>query len=173
MSLNSERLIYRKISIDDLENFFTLDHDPEVLKYYRREPSKTLDEARTHLESYLSYSKDHPTLGAWSVFAKESGEFIGLAAFIHLDKNPLLADYELGYRLSKAQWGKGFATEIAQALIEYGQKDLNLAQIFGTTHPENVNSQKVLTKVGFELVGLGTYHGGECRVFKWTAKKAD
>lgn len=166
INFESARLVYKPLTHDHLEDFHIMESDPEVLKYYRREPVKSLEETKVNLEKYFKYASDHTGLGAWSVFTKDTNEFVGLGVIIHLNKDPKNKDYEIGYRLPQNNWGKGYATEIAKAFIDYSFQHLKLTHIFGTTHPENLNSQKVLQKVGFVYVGEGTYHGGEAKLFK-------
>lgn len=83
-------------------------------------------------------------LGVWKVRHKQSFEFIGMAML----KDTTLPHPELGYMLVKRQWGKGYATEIASALLQYGFGTLHLRYIMAATDADNAASIKVLTKVG-------------------------
>lgn len=165
LTFHSERLIYVPLTSEHVEDFFKMESDPEVLKYYRRDVVKNREESLNNVLVYVKYAMDHAGLGAWAVFAKDSAEFVGIGVIIHLDKNPDASEHEIGYRLPQHQWGKGYATEIAKAFINYGFNQLKLSELYGTTHPENAVSQKVLEKVGFEYAGEGPYHGGS-KVYK-------
>lgn len=169
LSFQSDRLIYVPLSSDHADAFFLMESDPEVLKYYRREVAKDWNEALTNLLVYVKYAMDHEGRGAWAVISKDTAEFIGIGVMIHLEKNPKIKEHEIGYRLLKKHWGKGYATEIAKAMIRYGFDHLKLDEIFATTHPDNLVSQKVLEKVGFVYMCDGPYHGGS-KVYKYESK---
>lgn len=164
-TFESKRLYFVPLNISHLPLFAEMDQDPEVMKYYGRGISNTLDETQLRLEEYLTYAQTHSGLGAFMAFKKDSHEFIGLAVIIHLDKNPKAHEFEIGYRLPQKNWGRGYATEMAKAIIKYGQRRLSLKEFYGTTDPLNEVSQKVLTKVGFKYIGDGPYHGGS-KVYK-------
>ena len=72
---------------------------------------------------------------------------------------------EVGYRLAPKAWGRGYATEGARAVVGYGFRELGLARIIGLTHPDNVASQRVLTKAGLVDAGWGEYYGRLLRLF--------
>lgn len=168
-SFQSERLIYVPLSSDHADPFYLLESDPDVLKYYRREVAKDRTEALNNLLVYVKYAMDHEGRGAWAAISKDSAEFVGISVVIHLDKNPEIKEHEIGYRLLKKYWGKGYATEMAKAMIAYGFDHLKLDDLFATTHPENLVSQKVLEKAGFIYTGDGPFHGG-CKVYKYENK---
>lgn len=165
-SQSSQRLFFRPLEVRDLNEFYTLESDPEVLKYYRRPVARDKEEAKKNLLHYVEYAEKYPGLGAFSVFLKTDNSFIGIAVLIHLNKDPENLDIEIGYRLQRKFWGAGYGTEIAEALLQYAFKKLNLNQVLATTHPDNLVSQKVLKKCGFEYIGENNYHGGICKVFK-------
>jgi [ribosomal protein S5]-alanine N-acetyltransferase len=163
MNLKSDHLIYEVLSEIHFEHFKKLDMDPEVMKYYKRISTTTM-EARAAFMKYIDYREKFPELGAWAVFTKEK-QFIGLGVIIHLEAKPENKDMEFGYRLAREAWGKGHATEIAKALVEYGFKSLNLSDIYGTTNPDNIVSQKVLMKAGLTYIGEAPFYEG-CKLFK-------
>ena len=78
---------------------------------------------------------------------------------------PPTADVEVGYRLLFDAWGKGYATEGAQALIDYGFDRLGVNRIIGVTHPGNKASQHVLQKSGLRHAGWGRYYNRHVRLF--------
>lgn len=166
MNFESQNLKFSPLSLEHADFYYLMESDPEVLKYYRREVARDLEESQKNLKAYTDYSSENPGFGAMIVSHKESGNLIGLAVVIHLDKNPANKEIEIGYRLPVHNWGKGYATEIAKALVNYVFHSLSYKEVYGTTHPDNLASQKVLLKAGFELVGEGTYHGGLNKVFK-------
>ena len=88
--------------------------------------------------------------------------FIGWFALKYAGRS---TDVEVGYRLRHDQWGRGFATEGATALVQYGFHDLGLDRIIGVTHPDNVVSQRVLMKAGLADRGWGHYYDERLRLF--------
>lgn len=164
----STRLKFTPLSLDHLNDYFEMEKDPDVMKFYKRGPAKTMEDSKKSIQAYLDYTKNHSQYGACSVYLKSNGEYIGLAVIIHMERIPENTEIEIGYRLPKKHWGQGYATEMAQALVDYGHRKFGLLEIYGTTDPENYVSQKVLKKVGFKFIGENSFHGGSY-VFKLTA----
>jgi RimJ/RimL family protein N-acetyltransferase len=163
MKLKSTNLSYVLLAEEHFDHYKMLEMDPDVMKYYKR-LAKTDEEARVFYMKYINYRARFPEMGAWAVFSHNT-EFIGLAIIVHLEAKPENEKVEFGYRLAKEFWGKGHGTEIAKALVHYAFEDLNLSEIYGTTDPDNIVSQKVLQKAGLAFVGLAPYYNG-CKLFK-------
>lgn len=85
----------------------------------------------------------------WAVFALSDLRYVGHASLRPRPTKP--TDWEIGYILKKDEWGKGFATEIARRLIEFGFEELKLPQIFATVDDDNFASIHVLEKVGMHF----------------------
>lgn len=142
-----------------------MDMDSEVMKFYTSRPHGTKEFALKNFERYMTYMENNPRMGGFVAFHRETNEFVGLGVLIHLELNSVNDRYEVGYRLPVNQWGKGYATEIARRLLEYGFNDLGLHEIYGTTHPDHLVSQRVLLKLGLKNVGHSSNYGGSA-VFK-------
>lgn len=140
------RLIVRHYTAEDADNFFLLNSDPEVMRYIR--PVKSREDTDLFFAEVMQYSKDYPEYGRMAVNEKQSNIFIGSFAVIPLENTKHM---QLGYSLLPAYWGKGFATELTKAGLNYVFTQTNLEEIFGVTESENVDSQKVLLKSGFSL----------------------
>lgn len=89
---------------------------------------------------------------------------MGFGLIVHIELNNSNG-VEVGYRLKKDLWGNGYATEITRILLQYGFNHLNLTEIWGTTHPDNIGSQKVLLKAGLLPEGEAAFHDG-CKIFR-------
>ena len=87
-------------------------------------------------------------LGFFCAFEKQSNAFIGQAGLFHLTYNTHQPHIELAYRLHQNHWGKGYATELARALIERGFDSRQLPAIIAPVHPGNTGSIRVLEKAG-------------------------
>ncbi len=86
----------------------------------------------------------------YAVFTKNDERYIGHAAIRPRLVKP--EDWEISYMLKTEEWGKGFATEIAKALINYGFEKLSLTEVFATIDDDNLNSIKVAEKAGMSLL---------------------
>jgi len=147
--LETKHLILKAPQQSDLDNLIALRTDPDVQKYIRNGNIQTKEEVQEFLDIAISYQKKYG-IGYCSVFEKDSSEFVGQAGIFHLGFNDSQPDIELGYRLHKKFWGKGYATELAKALIEWGFQHLSVDKLIAIIHPENKASQKVAQKSGFD-----------------------
>lgn len=160
MELFSPRLRYVSFTPEHLNDYFSLESNPLVMKYYRRKASTSLEDSKPFFEKYMNYMARHPQYGGFSVFHRDSGEFIGIAVIMHIELNDQNNDFELGYRLDPKFWNQGYATEMAQRMLEYGFHERGLTEIFGTINPENIISGQILKKIGMKEIGTSTHHGG-------------
>ena len=159
--LQSERLYLRQLSHFDLENLFRLDSDAEVMKYIRTScTDKEL--LREGLSKMINYYEEYPGFGVWPAIEKETNNFIGWFCLKQLDQS---GETEIGYRLLKEYWSRGYATEMATKLLAYGFSEKKLDHIAGITHPENINSQKVLTKIGLKYVKQAHYYNKDVNYY--------
>lgn len=159
IKLESDRLFYEYLEEKHFTVFCEQEMDPVVMQYIRK-ASSTLEEARIKFNDYFIYMNKCPGLGVFAVFEKSSQRQVGLAVILHIEANPEIDKYEVGYRLEQASWGKGYATEITHTFLKYGFETLKLSAIHGTTHPDNLVSQKVLMKAGMKDLGTTTYRNG-------------
>jgi RimJ/RimL family protein N-acetyltransferase len=97
-------------------------------------------------------------LGTWAAESTTTGEFLG---WFHLRPGPGddITHVELGYRLRRSAWNKGYATEGSRALISRGFTDLNAERVFAHTMTVNAGSRRVLEKCGLTLVRTTPYEG--------------
>lgn len=99
---------------------------------------------------------------------RDTGAFIGWCSLKYAGKS---SDVEVGYRLRRDAWGRGFATELAIELVRYGFEDVVLHRIIGVTHRDNVASQRVLMKAGLADAGWGRYYDRRLRLFAATRER--
>lgn len=142
----TNRLLLRELEPADAEAFFGLNADPEVVKYTGDRPFESIDAARHFLENYDQYEKFG--YGRWAVILKETGEFIGWCG---LKYTPELEETDLGFRFFRRFWGRGYATEAAQACINFGFSHFKLKRIVGRAMAANIASVRVLEKTGFKF----------------------
>lgn len=165
ITLETRRLVLRPLGRGDLADLVALDQDPEVMRYVGspagvKSPAETARRAHTRIEESLR--GDHEPLGFWRVEGRDDGIFLGVAALLRMPEGPAGppgGDVEVAYRLARSAWGRGIATEAAEALIAHGLRTLGLPRLVAVTYPENRASQRVLDKLGFERRGLTEYKG--------------
>ena len=156
------RVRLREFTPDDVCDLFALDSDPDVMRFIGNGRTSTRADAEAALERALRRYREHPGQGVWHATRIDDERFIGWVSLKHAGESP---DIEVGYRLVRAAWGLGFATELARAMVARGFDVLNLARIIGVTHPDNHASQRVLTKIGMRDEGWGRYYDSDLRLF--------
>ena len=141
-------LIIREYSAADLPLWMGLSIDDDVQQYL---PPRTADENRQVFEQNLTRYSDGSGLARWGIFDAATGEYAGNCMLV--GARPGLSGIEAGYALCKNFWGRGLATQVTCALVNYGFNILNIDKICAITHPMNIPSQKVLKKAGFKEMG--------------------
>ena len=165
--IETERLILREVDYLDKEGLFDLDSKPEVHRYIGTKPLTQIDQALDVVRLLQSQYKKNG-IGRWAVIDKLSQEFLGWSG-LKLWNEPLnnhCGVYELGYRFIPKYWGKGYATESAQAWVDYAFEVLNVNTLYAITDPENTNSKQVLRKVGFLEGALFDFEGEQTSWFE-------
>lgn len=160
-NLYTDRLSLRAPQKEDLDNIHLLGSDPEVMRYISYGKTQTLEAARRDLNKRIRLSKGNT--GYWITEEKESGRFVGWMALKTLGRS---SDYEIGYRLMRNMWGKGYATEASRCLIRYAFEDLQLEKVLAVCMPENQASRKVMEKVGLQYTGTGKYYNTHCVIYR-------
>lgn len=156
----TDRLILRELEYTDTNDLFEMDSDPEVHLYIENNPVKSKDEITKVIEMLKKQYQENG-IARWAVVDKLTNECIGWSGLKYFNQplNNHNNFYELGYRFKKKHWGKGFATESSIAILDYGFQNLDVDSIFAITDPNNLNSKKVLTKLGFDFQETFDYEG--------------
>lgn len=146
-------------------NLFELHSDPEVMKFIRP-PEKDIFETKKKIKSILKYTDSNKDLGLWTTWDKENNYFLGWVVLLHIEHN---TDYpiEVSYRLHQKYWGKGYATEMINGMLNYA-KDIGLERVCGITIEENKASQKVLEKAGLKYLEDRLYYETQVMYFEAT-----
>ena len=155
--LETERFELRRFTPDDVANLFDLDSDPDVMRYLNGGSPTPRDVIeREILPRFLQSYEPLEGYGYWVAIEKSTGDFLGWFAF-RPTKGDSPDEIELGYRLRKAAWGQGYATEGSRALIGKGFTELEATRVVATTYEHNVASRRVMEKVGMTLVRTFRY----------------
>lgn len=137
--LKSSRFDFLKIKETTIHKFEETKFTYNVMKYITGHALST-EEA---IQRYLRYTDD-PVFGNYFVIDKETKKTIGIIKFVEDSPGVI----EIGYSLFEEHWGKGFATEIAQAMVDYAIVNLNPQKLIGYVDSRNPASMRVLEKMG-------------------------
>ena len=142
----SSRLIFRDWKEEDLDVFRKMNCDNQGMEYF----PNTLSHGET--DSFYQKIQEEFRQYGYGLFAveiKNANEFIGFIGFhwsrIHLGSGSFL---EIGWRLKKEAWGKGFATEGAKECLAYGFNHLGFNELYSFTSELNTRSENVMKKIG-------------------------
>jgi [ribosomal protein S5]-alanine N-acetyltransferase len=144
--LETPRLLLRQFLPGDAPHFFDLNNDPAVIQYTGDQPFSSIEAARELIINYDQYSKYQS--GRLTVVIKDTND---IAGWCGLKYDPDTDQTDIGYRLKKAYWNKGIATEAALRCLQYGFEQLHLPVIIGRAMKENAASIRVFEKIGMEF----------------------
>ncbi len=160
-TLKTERLVFRPYKNTDKSHFIALFTDAGVMKYVG---DGVLSEKQAELFWHKLFEQLYPqNFNIWAIFAKESAEYIGHAGIY--PRPTKREDWEFVYLLKRTAWGKGYATEIARRIIEYGFAELNLIEVFTSVDDENAASIRVMEKAGMKFNRFEFDEDGSFSVF--------
>lgn len=154
--LETQRLILRQWQDRDLPAFAALNADPEVMRHFpncltRAQSDAGALRARQHIDEH-----------GWGFSAcelKSTGEFIGFVGITHIKPHlPCAPGVEIGWRLARAHWRQGYASEAARACLQFAFEQLNLEQVLAFTSRGNLASQAVMHKIGMHNTGRDFLH---------------
>ncbi len=156
MEIRSGRVFLRKWREEDLEPLAKLNADRKVMEFF----PATLDcEQSRAMMSRFALQIDQQ---GWGIWALDVPGVTGFAGFVGLnvpvDDLPFSPCVEIVWRLDADYWGKGFATEAARAIVEFGFASLGLAEIVAFTTTNNFRSQRVMQKLGMIRDSKGFDH---------------
>lgn len=143
MQIATPRLSLRELIVDDAENFYLLNLDPEVLQFTGDVVFETINAARAFLASYDYYKKYG--FGRWAVINKADGAFLGWCGLKYSEDTD---EYDIGFRFFKKYWNNGYATEAAKACLEIGFNTFKMPKIVGRAMTANAASVWVFEKIG-------------------------
>jgi RimJ/RimL family protein N-acetyltransferase len=150
--LETERLVLRRFTGDDIDHLVELDSDPEVMRFINGGRPTPRDEIENDvLPGFLGYYERYAGYGFWAAVERSTGRFIGWFHFRPAKEAPP-DEVELGYRLRRSAWHKGYATEGSRALIDNGFAELGVQRVVAFTMVVNVASRRVMEKAGLRFV---------------------
>lgn len=156
--LETKRTYLREITGADAENAYLLNLDPEVIQYTGDDSFESVEQARMFLENYDHYSTYG--FGRWAIITKTDNEFIGWCG---LKFTADLNEFDIGFRLFKKHWNKGYATETAKACIDLGFEQFGMSV---RAMKVNIGSIKVLEKIGLTYKSTFDFDGQEGVIYQ-------
>jgi len=154
--LETQRLVLRRFTMADVDNLVSLDADPDVMRFITGGIATARDEIENEiLPGFLGYYQRFEGYGFWAAIEKATGEFLGWFHFRPREGGDP-DEAELGYRLRKSSWGKGYATEGSRALIRKGFTEPGVQRVVAEAMAVNAASRRVMEKAGLTLVR--TFH---------------
>lgn len=147
--MHTARCTLRRFHLGDLENMRRLEGDPGVMRFAPSRVALSPELVESRLRAQVEKNASQEPLGVWAAELTATGEFVGW--FMLLERGGEFP--ELGYMLVREQWGKGLASEVAAALVEFGVGKRGFRGITAITDADNEASIRVLEKVGFRLEG--------------------
>jgi RimJ/RimL family protein N-acetyltransferase len=161
---STERLDLCAPSLDDVGPLAAMWSDPETMRYIGAEEVWDAVKVRARVERAME-THARTRCAFYTIVERASGAVIGQGGLVPITFNG--DEIELGYRLGKAHWGKGYATEVARASAAHGFGALGFDRLVAVTYPENLGSRRVLTKAGFAEVGeTDLYYGVHCVLYE-------
>lgn len=147
--IRTERLLMRRWRDGDREPFAAMNADPEVMRYF----PATLSRAESdQLIDRIEERFDQQGFGLWALELLESSQFIGFTGLNPMpDGVPGSGDQEVGWRLDRGAWHRGYATEAARAALDVGLTRLGLPVVWSMTAVLNLPSQAVMQRLGMTL----------------------
>ncbi|MGS4346265.1 GNAT family N-acetyltransferase [Myroides odoratus] len=144
--LETERLCLRQTTLADAQAIFAMRSSAEVMQYIPVPLATAVKEAEDYIHSLHERMKNKECLN-WTITDKESGAVIGTMGFYRMQ----LQHYrtETGYMLLPEFYGKGYATEALQRLVDFGLNELGFHSLEAVIYPENIGSIRVVEKCGF------------------------
>lgn len=146
--VETERLILRRLSVDDGEFILGLLNQPAFLQFIGDKGVRTLDDAREYILTGPMASYERFGFGLYLTSLKESQIPIGICGLL---KRDFLEDVDVGFAFLPEFWSKGYASESAAAVLAHGRDVLGIRRIVAIVSPENDASIHVLEKIGLRF----------------------
>ncbi|HJP22132.1 MAG TPA: GNAT family N-acetyltransferase [Alphaproteobacteria bacterium] len=146
----TERLKLRRFKADDAAALGAMLADPETMKFFPY-VAETPAEGRHLALKHITYFERHwqeRGYGVWAV-TEADGRLIGRCGIRHWES---IDDIEVLYLIERSRWGRGYATEVARAALDFGFNQVGLERIAAVTHQDNSASQRVLGKLGLRYI---------------------
>lgn len=179
-TIETERLILRPLESNDLDFLLSMHTDVEIMQYTGG--VQTVEEVTKSMPDKVALGQKDNFQGIWVQIEKETSQPIGSVGLFGLPLNDVFIGdekaevipsglIEIGYRSVKSAWGKGYNTESAKAVLDFGFENSTLSEIVGCTDHPNEPSKNILKKIGMSYRGERTCYGEELPFFEITREE--
>lgn len=160
MRLETERLVLRPLTLDDLDDLARFVADPEAMRFIGEGGARTREQAHTTL-AWMIETLERQGFGHLAAERKDDGAFVGRAGLnvwnpadwtiTRLDEAQGPVEVEIAYLFGREHWGRGYATEAASAIRDWAFANVDLERLIALIYPENTRSIRVAEKLGMQL----------------------
>ena len=170
--LTTARLRLEPLADRHLDALNAVNSDPEVMRYLSGKP-ETREETMAMIERVKARWAD-TGYSWWAALTLDTGELVGAGALQNLRREmTLLPDpacpLEIGWRLGRAHWGRGLASEMALAICDFAFETLAPPELLAVCYPDNAASSAVMRRIGMESRGLQHWYGKALTTYQLTA----
>jgi len=149
-TINTSRLSLRWIRVEDVDDFYDVYSNPEVMRYWSTLPLPDKD-AASKLINDIQEGVKRDEMMKWGIALRSSDKLIGSVTLFHIDLPHRRA--EIGYAQGRAYWGQGYMQEALKAVLNHAFEILNLHRIEADVDPRNAASVRTLERLGFQREG--------------------
>lgn len=150
--LETERLLLRGLTLEDIPDIFEYASDPQVAEYTSWAAHRTLEDSEAFVRWAIESSANPDANGwTWGITFKQTGKLIGTIGIGWVARHYRA---EIGYAIGKPYWNQGLVTEAAYTLIKLGFERMGLNRIEARCNPENIGSARVMEKIGMRFEGI-------------------
>ena len=167
MLIETERLLMRPVTRDDLPTLLRFRADPEVSRYLGGPEMSTPEFVTRRFEFYLDCHRRHG-FGMCALLRKTDVEMIGWSGLQPLEDS---GQIEVGYGFDRPFWGQGYATEAAAAWLRYGFEAVGLPRVVAVADPDNLSSRRVMEKLGMRYEGHARHYNIYCALYAITREE--
>ncbi len=161
--LKTKRLTLRQLVSSDANEIFALRSNDKVNKYLGRKPSKSIDDAKTFIQTISENIQRNDSI-YWAITLNGTDKLVGTICFFEFSDDHSKA--EIGYELLPDFQGKGIMQEAILKVIDFGMQHIGLNSIEAHTHSENQNSTRLLEKFNFKKLSV---NDNNLMIFKLTS----
>jgi [ribosomal protein S5]-alanine N-acetyltransferase len=154
-TIETERLLLRKIIFSDVADIFEYASDPKVSEYTMWSTHDSIEDSKFFVKSLIKMYKRRELVD-WGIVHKSDNKFIGTCGYVEWSMTHSRA--EIGYALSRKYWGAGYMSEAVSAAMEFGFREMLLNKIEGKCEINNIGSARVMEKVGMRSEGILRQH---------------
>ncbi|MFB9660908.1 GNAT family N-acetyltransferase [Glycomyces mayteni] len=166
--LETERLLLRPLAAGDAAALAPVNADPEVMRYIGSGEPRTLEQTEALCAKAAAHWNEHGW-GAFAVTERATGDLVGLGILATPSFLPeILPATEVGWRVARDRWGRGYAPEAARAVVGFAFGELGLDRVVSCIHADNAASVRVAEKLGMSLERetVVPVHEVPCRVYE-------